>query len=38
MAQDAKSRGLPGPEVMSFYIKTVTEMGHNFPCEYKIDG
>jgi TRAP-type C4-dicarboxylate transport system substrate-binding protein len=36
MAQEAKKRGLPGPEVMSFYIKTIEEMGHKFPCKYDI--
>lgn len=36
MAQEAAKRGLPGPQVMSFYIKTIEEMGHRFPCKYDI--
>lgn len=36
MAQEAAKRGLPGPQVMSFYIKTVEGMGHKFPCKYDI--
>ncbi len=36
MAQEAVKRGQPGPEVMNFYIKTIEEMGHKFPCKYEI--
>jgi len=37
MAQEAAGRGLPGHEVMAFYVKTISELGHEFPCEYKFD-
>lgn len=37
MAQDANGRGLPGSGVMKFYIETISDMGHEFPCEYKIE-
>lgn len=33
MAQDANGRGLPGSGVMKFYIETISDMGHEFPCE-----
>lgn len=38
MAQEAVKRGLPGPQVISYYIKTIEEMGHKFPCKYPITG
>ena len=38
MAQEAASRDLPGPEVMSYYVETIQELGHTFPCEYSFDG
>ena len=37
MAQDANKRGLPGTGVMKYYIETISKMGHEFPCEYKIE-
>jgi TRAP-type C4-dicarboxylate transport system substrate-binding protein len=36
MAQEAKRRGQPGPQVMAFYIKAIEEEGHKFPCRYEI--
>lgn len=38
MAKEAANRGLPGVEVMSYYVQTVGELGHKFPCEYPLDG
>lgn len=38
MAQEAAGRGLPGPQVMRFYINKIEELGHSFPCEYEITG
>jgi C4-dicarboxylate-binding protein DctP len=38
MAQEAVKRGLPGPQVMNFYMKTIQEMGHKYPCRYEITG
>lgn len=38
MAQEAVKRGLPGPAVMKFYIKTIEELGHKFPCKFEIAG
>ncbi len=36
MAQDANKRGLPGSEVMRYYIATIESMGYKFPCKYVI--
>lgn len=38
MARDAESRGWPAKEIMTYYIETIAEMGHTFPCEYDIGG
>ena len=38
MAQDAAKRGLPGPQVMRFYMGKIEELGHKFPCKYDISG
>ncbi len=38
MAQEAVGRGLPAPDVMAFYMKSIQDLGHKFPCEYQITG
>ena len=38
MAQESLGRGMPGPKVMAYYIKTIEELGHKFPCKYEIKG
>ena len=37
MAKDADSRGMPGSEVISAYIETVTRTGYDWPVQYVIE-
>lgn len=37
MAKEADSRGLPGSEVVSAYIETVTQSGYDWPVKYVIN-
>ena len=37
MAQEANSRGLPGTEVMQFYMNKLEELGHEWPVRYEIE-
>jgi C4-dicarboxylate-binding protein DctP len=36
-AQEAKSRGLPGPETMRRYVEALAEEGYTFPYDYVIE-
>jgi TRAP-type C4-dicarboxylate transport system substrate-binding protein len=37
MAKEADSRGLPGSDVLKFYMSKVEELGHVWPHRYEID-
>lgn len=37
MAKDADERGLPGSEVLKFYMTKIEELGHEWPHRYEID-
>lgn len=37
MAQEANARGLPGSEVMNFYMDQLEELGYEWPLRYEID-
>jgi TRAP-type C4-dicarboxylate transport system substrate-binding protein len=36
-AQEAKKRGVPGPQAMRLYIQVLKDLGYKFPYEYKIE-
>lgn len=36
-AQEAKKRGMPGPQAMKLYIQALKDLGYKFPYEYKIE-
>ncbi|MDN3519730.1 C4-dicarboxylate TRAP transporter substrate-binding protein [Aquisalimonas lutea] len=37
MAQEANERGLPGTEVMTFYLEELERLGYEWPYRYEID-
>lgn len=37
MAKDADSRGLPGSDVLKFYMSKIEELGHEWPYRYEIE-
>lgn len=37
MAEEANSRGLPGTEVLNFYMDKLEELGHEWPVRYVIE-
>ncbi len=36
-AQEAKKRGMPGPQAIKLYIQALKDLGYKFPYDYKID-
>lgn len=37
MAEEAASKGLPGPDVLKFYMAKIEELGHDWPYRYEIE-